>query len=538
MWRGLTTATAVVVIGSAVIAFPSAAATDDEPDQVSLADDVVSVDGREYVLTGPSWPVKNLTYGYDNHSSDLGVTGTRTAIDAAFDTWEAASGLRFTSVPDCGLPFNDPDCTVPDLRIRFGYGDHGDGSAFPDFDGPGGVFAHAYPPPTPGLNATLFGDVHFDEAETWTNTGGGVDLQSIATHEIGHALGLAHTQNSRCPIPPPAGTVRPIMCTVLYGTQRTLAQDDVNAIRSLYGPPLPEELIVDIQAPPTVPVGPDATIPIVITNGLETAVSDVDLDVIGADQCDDPTIGSIAPYESVTSPCVIPTAGQLPPFTTGVPLQLEAHVTAVGSPAVSDGPVHFAIAAPDNPFSDVPAWVKLAVDWIAHFDVARGYPNNTYRPNNAITRAQVTNMVYNLDGAPDVSQYPAHPFQDVPLWVLDAVTWAVYDPDGAGPMNPLMSGFPDITFRPNDSITRGAIVRLLYRLAGEPDVSQLPPHGLTDVGAWVDDAVTWAVHDPDGAGPLKAVMAGYPNSTFKERAAITRAQVTRALYRFAAILGL
>jgi hypothetical protein len=61
-------------------------------------------------------------------------------------------------------------------------------------------------------------------------------------------------------------------------------------------------------------------------------------------------------------------------------------------------------------------------------------------------------------------------------------------------------------------------------------VSGYPAHGLTDVPAWVEEAVRWAVRDP--AGAALPVMTGYPDATFRPDLAITRAAVTRALYRF------
>jgi hypothetical protein len=129
-----------------------------------------------------------------------------------------------------------------------------------------------------------------------------------------------------------------------------------------------------------------------------------------------------------------------------------------------------------------------------------------------------------------VSTLPSHGLSDVPPWVEDAVTWAAHDPDGDGPLEPVIAGFRDGTFRPDDPITRAQVVRLLYRHAGSPEVGGLPPHGLGDVPPWVEDAVRWAVNDPSGPG--LPVMTGYPDDTFRPDLAITRAAVTRALYRF------
>lgn len=102
---------------------------------------------------------------------------------------------------------------------------HGDG--FP-FDGVNGVLAHAFfPPPDGGTSA---GDIHFDDDEQWTMderpvpSGQPIDLVTVTAHEIGHALGLGHS-NVNCAL----------MNPFYPGSHRYLAQDDIDGIRTIYG---------------------------------------------------------------------------------------------------------------------------------------------------------------------------------------------------------------------------------------------------------------------------------------------------------------
>jgi hypothetical protein len=149
-------------------------------------------------------------------------------------------------------------------------------------------------------------------------------------------------------------------------------------------------------------------------------------------------------------------------------------------------------------------------------EVATGYPDDSFRPTLSITRAQAVSQLYGLLGRPGFEgDIPPMPFTDVPMWVAGPVIW-LHDHE-------VIDGYPDDTFRPNQPITRGQVARLLYRIAGSPDVSGLDPHGLSDVPAWVADAVTWLV---DGG-----VLTGYPDQTFRPNAGITRAETIRMLFR-------
>jgi Ca2+-binding RTX toxin-like protein len=250
-FKRFTTAAAVLLasVGALVtVAGPTQSQTTAERDDdatlgVDAAQVVTADDGGEwangvhlgeYTTFGTKWDHTDLTFGFVNHTPDLSVASQEAAIAAALNTWASVSPFTFTKVADCDLPFNDRNCTTPDIRVQFGSGDHGGGPDDPDFDGPGGTAAHGFYPPPNGQSAA--GDLHLDEAEHWSTSGTGVDLQSIATHELGHSLGLTHATALQCPNNRTSPS-RPTMCPVILGTDRTLAQDDINGIQHLYGPP-------------------------------------------------------------------------------------------------------------------------------------------------------------------------------------------------------------------------------------------------------------------------------------------------------------
>ncbi|MEL7208831.1 MAG: S-layer homology domain-containing protein, partial [Actinomycetota bacterium] len=120
---------------------------------------------------------------------------------------------------------------------------------------------------------------------------------------------------------------------------------------------------------------------------------------------------------------------------------------------------------PAHGLSDVPAWVEDPVRWLVANQYMTGYPDGSFKPNLPITRGQVTRATFRIAGQPAGSP---HPFTDVPAWLTDAVDWVAHDPDGAGPAPSLMDGYPGGTFRDGLDISRAQTIRLTCRVNAAP----------------------------------------------------------------------
>ncbi|XP_012861700.2 interstitial collagenase-like [Echinops telfairi] len=180
-------------------------------------------DVAPFVLTAgqPRWEKAQLTYRIENYTPDLPRAVVDRAMEKAFQLWSSASPLRFTKLSE----------GQADIMISFVWGDHRDNSPF---DGPGGNLAHAF---QPGPN--LGGDVHFDEDERWTNNCSHYNLYRVAAHELGHALGLAHSTDIGALMYP----------KYIFSGDVQLSQDDINSIQTLYGSSPNHNLPIDPQAP-------------------------------------------------------------------------------------------------------------------------------------------------------------------------------------------------------------------------------------------------------------------------------------------------
>ncbi|CAF3467181.1 unnamed protein product [Rotaria socialis] len=158
------------------------------------------------------WPKsRTLTWKLIGNSSHVNEVTTRKVIRQVFTDWADYSGLTF---------YEAKENERADFNLAFVSGDHSDGYPFNE---PTSVLAHAFYPSDPKSR----GNVHFNSAKKWSNTydGFGYNIRVTATHEIGHSLGLPHSDESDSIMYPTYQIIQP---------EQLLSEKDRQRIRTLY----------------------------------------------------------------------------------------------------------------------------------------------------------------------------------------------------------------------------------------------------------------------------------------------------------------
>ncbi|CAO1426097.1 unnamed protein product [Diamesa hyperborea] len=167
---------------------------------------------KRFIIGSKSWQKRKLTYYIANWSSKIQEEKMIKWLEIAFNAWGIYSNLKFKRS-------FDPSA---DIIVAFGSGYHGDNYRF---DGPGNILAHAF---YPYEDNEFGGDIHFDNDENWnenaTDLSEGVDFLTVAVHELGHSLGLAHS---------------PVYSSIMFPyykgyTAPQLDYDDILALYQLY----------------------------------------------------------------------------------------------------------------------------------------------------------------------------------------------------------------------------------------------------------------------------------------------------------------
>lgn len=128
-------------------------------------------------------------------------------------------------------------------------------------------------------------------------------------------------------------------------------------------------------------------------------------------------------------------------------------------------------------FSDVGGTTafRREICWLSGEGVTTGYTDGTFRPRDLVGRGAMAAFLYRYAGAAAFTPPATSPFSDLtpqsPFY--REITWLA--------QTGITTGYRDGTFRPADPISRGAMAAFLYRYAASPEFTAPELSAFTDV---------------------------------------------------------
>lgn len=230
--------------------------------------------------------------------------------------------------------------------------------------------------------------------------------------------------------------------------------------------------------------------------------------------------------------------GKVHPFNyaekTGV---LTTAFTADGAPhrltvTAQDGSGNLGRASHDIPagedaapvFTDTAGyWGKSYVDYMYTSGITTGYSDGTFRPNNNISRAQFSVMLYRYLGL-DGSRYsqvilPFADLADIPAYALPAIR-ALYT---EGIINGTTGADGKLYFNPSSSLTRAQAATMIGR-------TQPKGYAMADLTFTDKNSIPAYAAEYIRTMTAQQVISGYGDGSFKPHNSITRGQMAKILY--------
>jgi len=184
---------------------------------------------RRYNIQGTKWTKQELTWRVDYKNNDgLTKSEVERTVSKSLSKWEGVTNLNFKQITS----------GEPDIWFKFVKGGHGD--PYPFRLPYSNVLAHAFYPMT--NSHPLSGDVHFNDEKHFTiESKKGTNLLWVAVHELGHSIGLDHSNVK--------GAIMYPYYQGYMGKDFDLTPDDILGAQALYGkktettPKIPETTV-------------------------------------------------------------------------------------------------------------------------------------------------------------------------------------------------------------------------------------------------------------------------------------------------------
>ena len=176
------------------------------------------------------------------------------------------------------------------------------------------------------------------------------------------------------------------------------------------------------------------------------------------------------------------------------------------------------------PFGDVgkSSWFYGDVEYVYEKGIMSGTGETTFDPYGILTRGMIVTIIYRMEKEPAAALDSLFTDVNPAQWYGKAVAWAA--------KNSIVTGYNDVTFGPNDPVTREQLAAILYRYAIYRGMTAVTLEdnlgGFADaaqISAYAVPAMNWAV----GKGLLNGA-----NGLLMPKAQASRAQVAAIIHRY------
>lgn len=157
-------------------------------------------------------------------------------------------------------------------------------------------------------------------------------------------------------------------------------------------------------------------------------------------------------------------------------------------------------------------WAENNISRLAGLGAISGYPDGTFKPDGAITRAEFAAV---LVKAFKLEARQGKVFSDTAgHWAGEAIATAA--------AHGIISGYSDTAFGPDDPVTREQMAVMIVKAAQLETVTEKPTFAdSADISPWAEAAVAAAAEN--------GIIKGYPDNAFRPAAGVTRAEAATAI---------
>lgn len=198
--------------------------------------------------------------------------------------------------------------------------------------------------------------------------------------------------------------------------------------------------------------------------------------------------------------------------------------SAILALAITVGSLSTTAFAASDAFHDVPsnAWYEAAVSYCAEHSYMNGEGDGVFNPSGTVSRAQVAQVLYNLEGNPGTTFQTTFTDVDRNAWYGDAVAWAQ--------QNGVVNGVNETSFQPESPVTREQVATMFSNFArykGEDMTERYNLSRYADqamISTWAKKPVSWAV--------ATGLMSGVNETELDPQDTCIRAQLAQFIKNF------